>query len=318
MRSIGKSDEVDRTSGSLADRMLTEWSRVRLVPPTLADATAADAIDDSSYRVPPKNVDGGDGGDGGEEGGGVDAEGVAKRIGEAVREAMTRAAIDVGGAGAESADGSADGSKSGGTVEPPSPVTVGTVLRAGSPADRFLLSEQFLHKALMLVVHELPGGASVACVLNRPTANLVQFHSDNNPRRCISFGGDGRLRGEGLGIDANGLMWLGQTDLLSDKLIEAGDVMGDSGLCRVPALETAETIKNGESKLEDFLLVSGERTSHQQADCGRRARSLAPSRARPPPPTIAARHPAIAPSIAHARHARTHAHAPHHTRTHHC
>ena len=34
-------------------------------------------------------------------------------------------------------------------------------------------------------------------------ANLVQFHTEGKPRRCISFGGDGRLRGAGLDVDAN-------------------------------------------------------------------------------------------------------------------
>ena len=70
--------------------------------------------------------------------------------------------------------------------------------------------------------------------------------------------GDGRLRGGGLEIDSNGLMWLGQSSKLEavgkGKL---GKRMGDSGLRRVPAMEAAEAIKNGEVDLDDFLLVSG-------------------------------------------------------------
>lgn len=66
-------------------------------------------------------------------------------------------------------------------------VKVGTVLRAGAPADRFLLSDQFLHKSLLLVVHEIPAGLKVVVVLNRPTINLVKFRSDGDPCRCIRW-----------------------------------------------------------------------------------------------------------------------------------
>ena len=60
-----------------------------------------------------------------------------------------------------------------------------------------MLDEQFLHKSLSLVVYETPTplGDDVLCVtlvLNRPTANVVQFHTDGKPRRHIMFGGDAR------------------------------------------------------------------------------------------------------------------------------
>ena len=54
-------------------------------------------------------------------------------------------------------------------------VQVGSVLRAGAPADRFLLSDQFLHKSLLLVLHELPGGLLVTTVLNRPTVRMQRM-----------------------------------------------------------------------------------------------------------------------------------------------
>lgn len=136
-------------------------------------------------------------------------------------------------------------------------VRVGTVLRSGSPADRYLLSDQFLHKALMVVVHELSDGVAVCVVLNRPTANLVEFHTEGKPRRCISFGGDGRMRGGALDIDSNGLLWLAQAATIGDGADAMGSEIGDSGLRRVPALEAAESIKDGAFQLSDFLLVSG-------------------------------------------------------------
>jgi len=181
MTSIGRVGEVERTRGSLPDRMLSEWARVRLAPPL--DATADDVT---------------------------------------------------------------------------SPVPVGTVLRAGETADRVLLTDQFLHKALHVVVHELsPGGVTVHAVLNRPTANLVQMKAEGSPRRCINFGGDGRLRGKGLDIDDNGLMWLAQAASLGEDLVSLGTAIGNSGLRRLPALQAAESIRDGKSQLTDFLLVSG-------------------------------------------------------------
>jgi len=141
-------------------------------------------------------------------------------------------------------------------VMPSCPAPVGTVLRSGRVADRFLLSDQFLHKSLMLVVHELPSGIAVAAVLNRPTANLVQFHTDGKPRRCINFGGDGRLVGDPLEVDANGLLWLARSGGAS-AAASLGSAVGTSGLRRVNALEAAQVIRDGEAQLSDFLLVSG-------------------------------------------------------------
>jgi hypothetical protein len=196
MTSIGRSEEVARTAGSLADRMLSEWCRIRLVPPS-AKVEEAQATRD-------------------------------------------QAAVHAGGPNDR---------------ERKTPVAVGTVLRTGSPSDRALLSDQFLHKALLLTVHELKEGLCVATVLNRPTANIVQFHADGEPRRCISFGGDGRLRGGGLGVDSNGLMWLCQAATPAAESI--GTAVGSSGLRRVPAEEAATAIKEGLLSLSDFLLISG-------------------------------------------------------------
>ena len=137
------------------------------------------------------------------------------------------------------------------------PVPVGTVLRSGRVADRFLLADQFLHKSLLLALQELPSGTVVAAVLNRPTANLVQFRTEGNPRRCISFGGDGRLRrGDQLEVDANGLMWLSRS-AGSSAASRLGVPLGTSGLRRVNALEAAEAIRKGDAALSDFLLISG-------------------------------------------------------------
>ena len=158
---------------------------------------------------------------------------------------------------ADAAAGASSSARPTGINQGAVPVPVGTVLRSGRVADRFLLADQFLHKSLLLALQELPSGTAVAAVLNRPTANLVQFRTEGNPRRCISFGGDGRLRrGDQLEVDANGLMWLSRS-AGSSAASRLGVPLGTSGLRRINALEAAEAIRNGDAALSDFLLVSG-------------------------------------------------------------
>ena len=158
---------------------------------------------------------------------------------------------------ADAAAGASSSARPTGIYQGAVPVPVGTVLRSGRVADRFLLADQFLHKSLLLALQELPSGTVVAAVLNRPTANLVQFRTEGNPRRCISFGGDGRLRrGDQLEVDANGLMWLSRS-AGSSAASRLGVPLGTSGLRRVNALEAAEAIRKGDAALSDFLLISG-------------------------------------------------------------
>ena len=72
--------------------------------------------------------------------------------------------------------------------------------------------------------------------------NLVRFHAEGSQRRCISFGGDGQLRGGGLDVDQNGIMWLHYKRELG------GEAVGASGLWRLPAPEAARLIKEGEAQ----------------------------------------------------------------------
>jgi len=95
----------------------------------------------------------------------------------------------------------------------------------------------------------------VAVVLNRPTANVVQVHTDNKPRRHISFGGEARLRSgvdnAGLDVDSNGLLWLHHRPALG------GAEAGSSGVYRLPGNEAAALVKAGDATLEDFMVVAG-------------------------------------------------------------
>ena len=81
----------------------------------------------------------------------------------------------------------------------PPKVAVGALLATavpastGTPADRFLLRDQFLHKALLLVVAEGAGGTYGCIVLNRPTANIMEFKTPDSPRRRVPFCATRRL-----------------------------------------------------------------------------------------------------------------------------
>ena len=51
-----------------------------------------------------------------------------------------------------------------------------------------LLREQYLHKALLVVVGATGGGKLACCVLNRPSATIVEFDSTpGKPRRHLPF-----------------------------------------------------------------------------------------------------------------------------------
>ena len=89
---------------------------------------------------------------------------------------------------------------------PPPSVEVGTVLctavapSTGRPSDRCLLREQFLHKAIVLVLAESTDGKLTACVLNRPTSTIAQFKTaSGTPKRRVGFTGNRQI---------GGLIWL--------------------------------------------------------------------------------------------------------------
>ena len=122
----------------------------------------------------------------------------------------------------------------------------------GAPSLAALSSRQ----ALLLVVFDSSVSAGtdvqemcVAVVLNRPTANVVQFHTPDRPRRHICFGGEAKLRSgvAGLEVDSNGLLWLHHKPGLG------GAEVGSSGIYRVAGADAAALVKAEEAELRDFL-----------------------------------------------------------------
>lgn len=133
-------------------------------------------------------------------------------------------------------------------------VRVGTVFATtvnpltNRPADRFLLDEQYLHKALLLVLDVSgPDGKISCCILNRPTASL--FHFSNlpadgpaNPRRRVPFTGPDLLGSE---------LWLHHHPQVG------GGAVGDSGIGVSTTDVVARSLEAGKATASDFLLVRG-------------------------------------------------------------
>ena len=133
-----------QSAGSLADRMLTEWVRAHLLPKTTLRAPATTSAAEY-YRA------------------------VLERRAENAQGSATPTADTAEGAAEPSAEmsaqqGAQEGAEMGATIR------VGTVLLStvspvtGRPADRVLLEDQFLHKAILLVlqVRRLMGAARLS------------------------------------------------------------------------------------------------------------------------------------------------------------
>ena len=133
-----------QSAGSLADRMLTEWVRAHLLPKTTLRAPATTSAAEY-YRA------------------------VLERRAEYAQGSATPTADTEEGAAEPRAERSAQqGAQQG--AEMGATIRVGTVLLStvspvtGRPADRVLLEDQFLHKAilLMLQVRRLMGAARLS------------------------------------------------------------------------------------------------------------------------------------------------------------
>lgn len=137
----------------------------------------------------------------------------------------------------------------------PPAVTAGTVLctsvapDTGRPAERVLLRDQYLHKALLLVLATAPDGTASVCVLNRPTASVMQFKLAGSPRRRVGHTGD---------RDVGGQIWLHHKrhgDV--DAAVSAASVpIGESGLYSLPGAQVASALESGDLDASDLLLVS--------------------------------------------------------------
>ena len=140
----------------------------------------------------------------------------------------------------------------------PQSVSVGTVLctkaapTTGRASDRFLLRDQYLHKAIILIIEQREAdGKWVGCVLNRPTATVVEFNTPGKPRRRLPFCGDRRIRA----ADGGGQLWLTYKD--GPDVESRGTEIGDSGLYQLPSEDVMSMLQEEEMEASDLLVVGG-------------------------------------------------------------
>lgn len=133
---------------------------------------------------------------------------------------------------------------------PPQEVTLGTVLATtvspttNLPSDRILLQDQFLHKALLLVVDATPT-TLVVCILNRPTEGKFQLtlpKSGKPLQRRVPFCGNIPVQD----------LWL------HHRTIDLGGVvLGTSRIGILSTDQVTDRLGTDDAKLSDFLLVRG-------------------------------------------------------------
>jgi hypothetical protein len=70
---------------------------------------------------------------------------------------------------------------------------------------------------------------------------MVQMKLDGKPRRCINFGGEARLRGGGLDVGSNGLLWLHRSPKLAKEMTDSVAI-GDSGVYRIKENKSPTTL----------------------------------------------------------------------------
>jgi len=132
---------------------------------------------------------------------------------------------------------------------PPPEVKVGSVIgtmvlpETCLPADRFLIHDQFLHKALLLILDvSAPSGKISACILNRPTAGHFKFNLPGSPQRRVPFTGN---------VPVGSELWLHHRTELG------GLPVGDSGISMLTTAEVTDKLQGEQATVSDFLLVRG-------------------------------------------------------------
>ena len=98
-------------------------------------------------------------------------------------------------------------------ILPPASEIGGLIIRTGKADSNFHLNQQYLHKAIVLMIAEVGRELCVGVVLNRPTNAIVKLGIPGEPQRRLNFGGEAVIVGSGLDADQNGLIWLHRNEV---------------------------------------------------------------------------------------------------------
>ena len=98
-----------------------------------------------------------------------------------------------------------------------------------------------------------PDGRVSACVLNRPTASIVQFNTKGTPRRRLPVCGDRPIRGGRVDQDGSGRLWLHHKSELGGK------PLGTSGLYSLASdavLRLLDSTDDDAMDAADLMIIS--------------------------------------------------------------
>eukprot|EP00308_Calcidiscus_leptoporus_P000972 CAMPEP_0119379438 /NCGR_PEP_ID=MMETSP1334-20130426/52681_1 /TAXON_ID=127549 /ORGANISM="Calcidiscus leptoporus, Strain RCC1130" /LENGTH=522 /DNA_ID=CAMNT_0007398943 /DNA_START=143 /DNA_END=1708 /DNA_ORIENTATION=- len=135
-------------------------------------------------------------------------------------------------------------------------VAVGVVLcsraapSSARVADRFLLRDQFLHKALLIVLGQGRDGQWLTCVLNRPSDAIIQLNAPGKPRRRMPICGNRPIGGSRLDTGTGSPLWL------CHRVEFGGTPIGDSGLFQLSSEQLASKLQDGSAAASDLMIVS--------------------------------------------------------------
>lgn len=146
------------------------------------------------------------------------------------------------------------------TSNPDLHIKPGMLLRAKtSPRSPFLLSDQDMHKSIILVVSENMYG-TVGVILNIPSTKTVDLDTSNtshpNSRTALlmRYGGNYVVFGEG----ERPLLWLHCNDVLRESSVGIPfDEFNTQGVWECTADDVASSIRDGKASAQDFMVVSG-------------------------------------------------------------
>ncbi|KAL3782030.1 hypothetical protein ACHAWO_000534 [Cyclotella atomus] len=146
------------------------------------------------------------------------------------------------------------------TSNPDVQIKPGTLLRARtSPRSPFLLSDQDMHKSIILVVSENLYG-TVGVILNLPTTKTVDLdtssvrHLNSTTALLMRYGGNYVVFGEG----ERSLLWLHCNDALRKFSVGIPfDEFNTQGVWECTADDVASSIRDGKAAAQNFMVVSG-------------------------------------------------------------
>ena len=220
MNMIGRQETAEEYSGDFDDLMLKEWARQHLLSHSGSTNVVADTAASVAESISPSGI------------GRV----ITTKVVEPIDDAIERAA----------------------KVSRSQEVTEGSIVR-GSSAERspFLLSNQELHKSLILIINDDPN-ISVGVILNRPSTKAIDIEikdqktlKSRKVQLPLRFGGQFAVKG------TEPLLWLHSSEQCREA--ELGTPLGThkNGIWKCSIEDVTQAISKGLAKPDEFMVITG-------------------------------------------------------------